>query len=327
VWAWNRPLAIAGEIPQLPDRGRRHEAAPQQPMLQQLRQPGRVADIGLAAGEDLDLPGVDQQQLEAPLLKDPPDGLPVLAGGLHHHLGDPLGGQPPSQRLQPRGEGLERPHLLVAATVPAGHAHASHHLVLATSNPAQRGTSSSTVDTSPSRGWRPAGPTDQATLKRVLTATVRGAGKAPASVLSTGSRAPRKPSLAGHTQSSSLVAAPGHGGPIRDRQSSAVLHRIRAGRALRKCHKDGVNRGPQHLPRELNATSIGCGDGSISKVTPCWVSPWRLVELMVQAHRQPSWSTSGGAPPAQLIPKGGNVGIRRRCHGAVGHPKQRRDRQ
>jgi hypothetical protein len=33
-------------------------------MLQQLRQPGRVADIGLAAGQDLDMPGVDQQQLE-----------------------------------------------------------------------------------------------------------------------------------------------------------------------------------------------------------------------------------------------------------------------
>src|SRR5215204_602198 len=28
-------------------------------------------------------------------------GFQLLAGGLHHHLGDPLGGQPPSQRLQP----------------------------------------------------------------------------------------------------------------------------------------------------------------------------------------------------------------------------------
>jgi hypothetical protein len=41
----------------------------------------------------------------------------------------------------------------------------------------------------------PAGPTDQAMLKRVLTATVRGAGKAPASVVSTGSLAPRKAEL------------------------------------------------------------------------------------------------------------------------------------
>jgi hypothetical protein len=70
-------------------------------MLQQLRQPGRVTDVGLAAGQDLDVAGVDQQQLEARLLQDIPDGLPVLAGGLHHHPGDALGGQPPSQRLQP----------------------------------------------------------------------------------------------------------------------------------------------------------------------------------------------------------------------------------
>jgi hypothetical protein len=30
---------------------------------------------------------------------------------------------------------------------------------------------------------------------------------------------------------------------------------------------------------------------------------------------------------SKAYPKRGNVGIRRRCHGAVGHPKQRRDRQ
>src|SRR5215207_3231249 len=83
VWAWKGPLAVAGEIPQLPDGRRRHEAAPQQPMLQQLRQPGGIGHVGLAAGQDLDLAGVDQQQLQAPLLKDIPDGLPVLAGGLH----------------------------------------------------------------------------------------------------------------------------------------------------------------------------------------------------------------------------------------------------
>src|SRR5215217_3399795 len=56
--------------------------------------------------------------------------LPVLAGGLHHHLGDGFGGQPVSQRLQPRSEGRERPHLLASATVPVGHAHAGHQLVL-----------------------------------------------------------------------------------------------------------------------------------------------------------------------------------------------------
>jgi hypothetical protein len=61
---------------------------------------------------------------------------------------------------------------------------------------------------------RPAGPTEETTLKGVLAATVRGAGKAPASVLSTGSLAPRRAELGRATRFSSLVAAPGHGGLI-----------------------------------------------------------------------------------------------------------------
>src|SRR6266511_2748586 len=101
---------------------------------------------------------------------------------------------------------------------------------LATSNPAQRATSSSTVDTSPSRGWRPAGPTESTTLKRVLTATVRGAGKAPASVLSTGSLAPRKAELGRAARFSSLVAAHGHGGLISKIQGTAVRTVVSAGR-------------------------------------------------------------------------------------------------
>jgi hypothetical protein len=44
--------------------------------------------------------------------------------------GDPLGGQPLSQRLQPRGAGPEGPYLLGAATVSVVGAHAGHQLVL-----------------------------------------------------------------------------------------------------------------------------------------------------------------------------------------------------
>src|SRR5829696_7815450 len=102
---------------------------------------------------------------------------------------------------------------------------------LATSNPAQRATSSSTVNTSLGCWWCPAGPTDQATLKRVLTATVRGAGTAPASVLSTGSLAPRKAELGRATRFSSLVAAAGHGGLITKMQGTAVLNAVLPGRA------------------------------------------------------------------------------------------------
>ena len=48
----DQPLAVAAKIPQLADRRRGHEAAPQQPTLQQLTQPGGITDVGLAAGQD-----------------------------------------------------------------------------------------------------------------------------------------------------------------------------------------------------------------------------------------------------------------------------------
>jgi hypothetical protein len=59
VWAWTRPLAVAGQVAQLADWGWGNEAAPQQPVLQQLRQPGGISHIGLAPGHDLDVAGVD----------------------------------------------------------------------------------------------------------------------------------------------------------------------------------------------------------------------------------------------------------------------------
>ena len=73
----DQPLAVAGEIAQLANRRRRDEAAPQQPTLQQLSKPGGIADVGLAAGQDLDVAGVDQQQLQPAFLQHIPAGLPV----------------------------------------------------------------------------------------------------------------------------------------------------------------------------------------------------------------------------------------------------------
>ena len=191
----DQPLAIPGQVAQLADRGRGHEAAPQQPMLQQLCQPGSVADIGLAAGQDLDVAGVDQQQLEACLLEHLPDRLPILAGGLQHHLGDPSPASHSASASSPEVKVWNLRTSWDRRPRSSGTRTQATTSSLATSNPAQRATSSSTIDTSLACGWCPAGPTDQATLKRVLTATVRGAGKAPASVLSTGSLAPRKAEL------------------------------------------------------------------------------------------------------------------------------------
>src|SRR5829696_5088104 len=133
----DEPLAVAGQIPQLADRRRRHEAAAQQPTLQQLTQPGGITDIGLAAGQDLDVAGVDQQQLEPALFQHIPDRLPVLAGGLHHHLGDALGLQPVRQGLQAGGERRVSADLLAATpatptdTSSIRDADAGHHLLLA----------------------------------------------------------------------------------------------------------------------------------------------------------------------------------------------------
>jgi hypothetical protein len=100
----DEPLAIPGQVAEFPDGRRGHEAAAQQAVLEQLCQPGGVADVGLTAGEDLDVAGVDQQQLEAPLLQHIPDRLPVLAGRLQHDPGDVVVLEPLGQRLQTGAE-------------------------------------------------------------------------------------------------------------------------------------------------------------------------------------------------------------------------------
>jgi hypothetical protein len=201
-------------------------------VLQQLTQPGRVADVGLATRQDLDVAGVDQQQLVPALFQHVPARLPVLAGRLHYHVRDALLGKPVGKGFKPRAERPKGAQLLAAPAGAIGHANAGHDLVLADIKPG-----AAFVDHLHRRHLLvvlvrcPAGPTESTTLKDVLTATVRGAGKAPASVLSTGSLAPRKAELGRPHRFSSLVAATGHAGLIRDRQPSAVLTRILAGRA------------------------------------------------------------------------------------------------
>jgi hypothetical protein len=122
-------------------------------------------------------------------------GFQLLAGGLHHHPGDLLANQPVRQRLQPRGERPERPHFLVASTTPVGHAHARHHLALGDVHSAQRASRSSTVDTSPG-SWAAPGRAyrigDAETRARSNSSWWR---EGPASVVSTGSLAPRRAEL------------------------------------------------------------------------------------------------------------------------------------
>jgi hypothetical protein len=144
-------LAVAGQVPQLADGRWRHEAAAQQPVLQQLRQPGGIGDVGLAAGQDLDVAGVDQQQLEPALLQHIPDRLPVLPGGLHHHLGDPFGLKPVGQRRKLGAEGGIGPDLLPAPPARPRVRTQATTSCLATSNPAQCSTRRSTCHLPPHR--------------------------------------------------------------------------------------------------------------------------------------------------------------------------------
>jgi hypothetical protein len=159
-------------------------------------------------------------------------GFQLLAGRLHYHVRDALLGKPLGKGFKPRAERPNRAQLLAASHGAIGHANAGHDLVLADVE-----SGAAFIDHLHRRHLlvvlvrRPAGPTDQATLKDVLAATVRGAGKAPASVLPTGSLAPRKAELGRAHRFSSIVAATGHAGLIRDRRQSAVLSRILAGRA------------------------------------------------------------------------------------------------
>ena len=89
--AWTGPLAVAGQIAQLADGRRGHEAAPQQPTPRaaphsQAASPTSV----LRPGRILVVAGIDQQQRQPALLQHLPAGLPVLPGRLHHHLPDAL---------------------------------------------------------------------------------------------------------------------------------------------------------------------------------------------------------------------------------------------
>ena len=89
-------LAGARERPQLLHGHRRHEAGADQAVGQQIGQPHRVVDIGLAPGHVLDVRGVGQHQLEVPF-QHVPHRLPVHAGGLHRHVLDPEGVEPVGQ--------------------------------------------------------------------------------------------------------------------------------------------------------------------------------------------------------------------------------------
>ena len=79
-------LARAGQIAQFLDRPRRNEARADQPMRQQIRDPGGIVDVALASGDVVSVRRIGQHQLElAP--QHMPHRLPIHSGGFHRYVG------------------------------------------------------------------------------------------------------------------------------------------------------------------------------------------------------------------------------------------------
>jgi hypothetical protein len=75
------------------NRLRRHEAALQQAVLQEIRNPLAILQIGLPAPQRLHLRWVGQQQLKLPF-QYVPHRFPVDPGGFHRHMGHLIAMQP-----------------------------------------------------------------------------------------------------------------------------------------------------------------------------------------------------------------------------------------
>jgi hypothetical protein len=126
--------AVAGQVPQLAERRRRHETRPDHLPLSDLTQPDAIQLAGLRPPRQvLDILGVDQPRLKAMGLQQVEHRLPVVAGGLHHHPGHPQAGQPVSHANQRAGHRRIGLHLL-QPTAPATlvrDPHTAHQLGLA----------------------------------------------------------------------------------------------------------------------------------------------------------------------------------------------------
>src|SRR3954470_21541701 len=115
----SRSRAIVGVGTKLP-RSRPHSASWANQAASQ--------DVGLAPADVLHVLGVAQQQLIAVRgLQHVPDRLLLRAGGLHRHLGHPLGEQPAAQLPQCRGEGAVLPDLLLPALPMGGRSADRRH--------------------------------------------------------------------------------------------------------------------------------------------------------------------------------------------------------
>lgn len=86
------------------------KGAVEQATAMQWLQPLTVLDIGLASGNILGLPGIDQPHLKATAIQDLEGRNPVNARRFHGHRFDPAGFEPIGQGLQIDSKGAKSPH-------------------------------------------------------------------------------------------------------------------------------------------------------------------------------------------------------------------------
>src|SRR5258708_34782562 len=100
-------LAGAQQLSQFLNLLFRNKAAADQAVRQQVGDPRRITDIGLATGNIFDVSGICENEFKTAVTQNVPDRLPVNSGRLHGHMVATLLGQPREQRQQSGGGGLE----------------------------------------------------------------------------------------------------------------------------------------------------------------------------------------------------------------------------
>jgi hypothetical protein len=117
-------FARAREIAELLNGSRRYEAALNQSMRQQIRDPGRVVHVALAARNIASVHRIGQDQREV-AFQHVPHGLPIHAGRFHPHVRAPVRCKPFAEFEQAGGGGWDGVvmvgHLTAHGDTGAGH--------------------------------------------------------------------------------------------------------------------------------------------------------------------------------------------------------------
>src|ERR1022692_346191 len=121
--------SLPRQLAQVPLRCGRHKTSLQQSVLEQLRDPLRILNVGLAPWYLFDVLRVDQQDLEL-IFQQVPDRLPVDPRRFHGQMRYLLLGQPVGQCQQRASHRTEGARLLLHLALGIPAAYADHHRIL-----------------------------------------------------------------------------------------------------------------------------------------------------------------------------------------------------